>query len=109
MEFDVTATREQFETMGTVLDASGYAYELLSVVEGRNPETLLTERQRECLTVAFREGYFEVPRECTLEDVANAIGVDKSTVSETIRRGSARVLEWFLMSSDSASIMDAGR
>ncbi|MFB6200535.1 MAG: helix-turn-helix domain-containing protein [Halorhabdus sp.] len=100
MEFDVTATREQFETMGTALDASGYEYELLSVVEGRDPETLLTDRQRQCLTVAFREGYFEVPRGCTLEDVADAIGIDKSTASETIRRGSARVLEWFLIGTD---------
>jgi len=103
MEFDVTATREQFETMGTALDASGYEYELLSVREGRNPETLLTERQRECLTIAFREGYFEVPRRCTLTDVADAIGVDKSTASETIRRGSARVIEWFLMGSEPTS------
>ena len=109
MEFDLTATREQFETIGTALDASGYEYELLSVVEGRNPETLLTDRQRECLTVAFREGYFQVPRECTLEDVADAIGVDKSTASETLRRGSARVLEWFLVGSTSTSPTESGR
>lgn len=97
MEFDVTATREQFETIGAGLDASGYEYELLSVVEERDPEQLLTERQRECLTVALREGYLEVPRACTLADVAERLDVDKSTASETIRRGSARVLEWFLL------------
>lgn len=100
MEFDVTATRDQFELIGAGLDASGYEYDLLSVVEGRDPETLLTDRQRECLTVALRNGYFRVPRACTLEDVAETIGVDKSTASETIRRGSARVLEWFLVGND---------
>lgn len=95
--------------MGTALDESDYEYELLSVVEERNPERLLTERQRECLTVAFREGYFEVPRRCTLEDVAEAIGVDKSTASETIRRGSSRVLERFLVGSAPTSIHDLGQ
>lgn len=100
MEFDVTATREQFEGIGAGLDASGYEYELLSVVEDRDPETLLTDRQRECLTVALGAGYFQVPRACTLEEVAETIGVDKSTASETIRRGSARVLEWFLVGDD---------
>jgi predicted DNA binding protein len=68
--------------------------------DGRAPETLLTDRQRECLRAALRAGYFEVPRECTLADVAEQMGVDKSTASETIRRGSARVLEWFLVGDD---------
>lgn len=97
MEFDLTATREQFETMGAALDASEFEYELLSAVEAQGSETLLTDRQRERLTVAFREGYFEVPRGCTLAEVAAALGVDESTASETIRRGSARVLGWFLV------------
>lgn len=109
MEFDVTATRNQFEAMGTALDESGYEYEILSVVEERNPESLLTDRQRECLTVAFRKGYFEVPRGCTLEDVAEETGVDKSTASETIRRGSSRIIEWFLVGSAPTSIRDLGR
>lgn len=100
MEFDTTATRDQFEAIGDALDASGFEYELLSVVEDPEPEALLTDRQRECLIVALREGYFSVPRACTLEDVAERIGVDKSTASETIRRGSARILEWFLVGRD---------
>jgi predicted DNA binding protein len=100
MEFDVTASREQFETIGTRLDGSERDYELLSVVEGRDPENLLTDRQRECLTIALRQGYFEVPRGCTLAGVAERMGIDKSTASETIRRGSARVLKWFLVGDD---------
>ena len=42
-------------------------------------------------------GYFEVPRDCTLAEVADTLGVDTSTVSETIRRGTARVLEQFFV------------
>jgi len=97
MTFDVTATREQFEAFGDALDASARSYELLSVVHTDSDERLLTDRQRECLTLAQRRGYFAVPRECTLAEVADELDVDKSTASETIRRGTARVLEQFLI------------
>lgn len=97
MTFTVTATREQFEALGATLDTSGFRYDLLSVVHSDARSGVLTDRQRECLEVALREGYFDVPRGCTLVDVAAELGVDKSSASETIRRGSARVLEWFLL------------
>jgi len=97
MEFDVTVSREQFDRIGAALDASEQAYELVSVVSSRGSESVLTDRQQECLAVALREGYFSVPRECTLADVAARLDVDKSTASKTIRRGAARVLEWFLV------------
>jgi predicted DNA binding protein len=32
--------------------------------------------------------------------VADRLGVDKSTASETIRRGQARVVEWFLFETE---------
>ncbi|WP_246989232.1 helix-turn-helix domain-containing protein [Halorientalis marina] len=97
MEFDLTATQAQFEAFGEVLDATGLQYELLTVIHTDDEESLLTERQRECLTVAQRRGYFDVPRDCTLAELADVLDVDKSTASETIRRGTARVLEQFLV------------
>lgn len=100
MEFDVTATREQFDAFGNTLDASGRHYELLSVVETGDEGSLLTERQRECLRVALRHGYFEVPRGCTLADVADTLGIDPSTASETIRRGTASVVGHHFVGTD---------
>lgn len=97
MEFGLTATQAQFDAFGDVLDGSGLSYELLSLVHTDDETALLTDRQRECLTVALRRGYFEVPRDCTLAEVADALGVDTSTASETIRRGQARVLKQFLV------------
>jgi predicted DNA binding protein len=99
-EFDLTVSREQFEAAGTVLDDSEFDYELLSVVETGDEGSVLTDRQRECLHVALREGYFEVPRECTLADVAATVGIDKSTASEILRRGESRVLKRFLLGPD---------
>lgn len=97
MEFDVTATQEQFEAFGQVLDETDRQYELLTLVHTDDRDDLLTDRQRECLIAAQREGYFAVPRECTLADLADTLGVDKSTASETIRRGTSRVISQFFL------------
>jgi predicted DNA binding protein len=99
-EFDLTATREELDQLRAVLDSSGLPYELRSLVEGMERETLLTDRQRELLEAALREGYFEVPRECTLADLADEIGVDKSSASTVLRRGEARILKQFLTGPD---------
>ena len=97
MEFALTATQEAFDAFAAALEERGLRYDLLSLVHADEKGSLLTERQRECLLAALREGYFEVPRACTLAELAETLGVDKSTVSETIRRGQARVLEEFLV------------
>lgn len=94
-EFEMTATREQFEAIRNGLDAAGVDYELLSLVGSETPAGLLTDRQREALDAAIRLGYFEVPRECTLTDVADELGVDKSTASGVLRRGEGRIVKWF--------------
>jgi len=54
-------------------------------------EELLTDRQREVMAVAVRIGYFAVPREATLGDVANEVGIGKSTAGEHLRRGMGHV------------------
>lgn len=97
MEFALTATREQFEAFGDALDATGRGYELLMLVHTDGHDELLTERQQECLLVAQREGYFEVPRESTLAELAEILGVDKSTASETIRRGAGKIIRQFFL------------
>ena len=97
MEFDLTATRAQFEAFGDALDRRDANYELLTLVHTDEQDGLLTERQAECLAVAHRQGYFDVPRECSLADVAERLGVDKSSASETLRRATDRVVGEFLL------------
>lgn len=95
-EFDLTGTRAELDDLQAVLEASELAYELQSVVSTADSETLLTDRQRELLEAAIRTGYYEVPRECTLSDLAATVGVDKSTASTVLRRGEATLVKWFL-------------
>ncbi|ADB62158.1 Bacterio-opsin activator HTH domain protein [Haloterrigena turkmenica DSM 5511] len=92
-EFDLTGTREELENLRATLEASGLAYELQSLVRTTETESLLTDRQRELLEIAIREGYFEVPRDCTLATVAEAAGIDKATASTILRRGEAKLVK----------------
>ena len=95
-EFDLTGTREEFEYLRNALEAGGVSFELDSLVSTTGSESLLTDRQHELLDVAVREGYFEVPRECTLAELAEVVGVDKSTASTVLRRGESTLLKWYL-------------
>lgn len=95
-ELDLTGTRAELDHLQAVIEASDAAYELQSVVSTTDGDALLTARQREVLEAAVRKGYFEVPRECTLAELADAVGIDKSTASTILRRGEATLLKWFL-------------
>ncbi len=92
-ELDFTGTREQLDQLQAGLEALDRSYELLSIVQTREVDDLLTDRQRAVLDAALRAGYFEVPRACTLEELATELGVDKSTASGVLRRGERRVLQ----------------
>lgn len=95
-EFDLTGTRAEFDQFRATLEANETQYELLSKVGRKRSERLLTRRQAELLGAALREGYLEVPRECTLAELAETVGVDKSTASGVVRRAQARLAAWYL-------------
>lgn len=46
----------------------------------------LTDAQQEAVSVAFDSGYFEVPRDASLEEVAGELGVSQQATSERLRR-----------------------
>lgn len=57
----------------------------------------LTERQREVLEVAIREGYYENPRQASQREVAEILGITPGTVSQTLRRIEANVFAEFVV------------
>jgi hypothetical protein len=52
----------------------------------------LTDEQREALELALERGYFEVPRQATLSDLAGDLDVSQQAVSERLRRGTQKVI-----------------
>lgn len=53
----------------------------------------LTDRQQEALSAAKSVGYYEVPREGTIEDVAAALDCAPSTAGELVRKAEAAVID----------------
>lgn len=47
----------------------------------------LTEKQAEALLTAWERGYFEVPRQVTLAEVAEELAISKESLSKRLRRG----------------------
>ncbi|WP_435363040.1 helix-turn-helix domain-containing protein [Haloarchaeobius sp. DYHT-AS-18] len=60
----------------------------------------LTPAQREALEASVKAGYYEVPRQSTLEDVAGELGVSSQATSERLRRGMRTVLRETLFSDE---------
>ena len=52
----------------------------------------LTDTQREALILAYERGYFDSPREASLEDVAAELGITQQSLSSRLRRGHRRLI-----------------
>lgn len=76
------------ETLSHLEDAGAtVGLETLRDYQARSgPLDALTDRQREVLDTARDLGYFDVPREATTADVAAALDLDGSTVTEHLQR-----------------------
>lgn len=65
-----------------------------SVTEWQTLLESFPTRQREILTTAVESGYYELPRETTLDKLASEIGVAKTTVSQHLRKAERRIIEF---------------
>jgi hypothetical protein len=100
--WEVTAPGDRLSTLGEQLEAFGIHFEVEWVQQSVDDDQLLTDRQRELLTEAVEEGYYDTPRTCTLTDLAEHLGVAKSTCSETLHRAESKVVKRFLRTLTSA-------
>lgn len=71
--------------------AEGFQFEIVAIndfhPEGSASTGALTPEQRETLLFAHAEGYFEEPRETSLEELAEKMGLSSTAVGGRIRRG----------------------
>jgi len=56
------------------------------------PESYLSERQYAALSTAIDLGYYDVPREASQADVADALDCAPSTVAEHLRKGETKLV-----------------
>jgi hypothetical protein len=94
--WEVTATRDRLSDLGDQLRTLGIDFEVESVTREVETDHLLTDRQSTLVETAVEEGYYDTPRDCTLTELADAVGVAKSTASETLHRAEEKVIKEFV-------------
>ena len=67
-------------------------------------EAALTDAQEEVLVLAYRRGYFNSPRDVTMTELGDELGISQQAVSSRLRRGVRRILRGTL-----PTIRDKGR
>ncbi len=92
-ERDVRAVVDRHRPFGTVEVRSVAAREREPADERlRRTVGSLTEKQAEALRTAYRAGYFERPREHSADEVADLLGVSRSTFLQHLRAAEAKTL-----------------
>lgn len=82
--------REAMSQYQTCCEDAHIASELVRVYNptdpGAGPWYGLSEPQREALMLAVRMGYYDIPRGCTTEELADELGISDQAVTERLRR-----------------------
>ncbi|MFC7138305.1 helix-turn-helix domain-containing protein [Halosimplex aquaticum] len=83
--------RDPFDEFKEFTDGHDIAYRLEQLYETSRPRTgsryNLSEKQHEALNTAWEMGYFEEPRETTLDAVAAELDIARQSLSQRLRRG----------------------
>ncbi len=96
-EFELLATdRDDLAAFQSACNRSNVPIEIRTVF-GSIPSSAerlgLTEKQGEVLRLAYEEGYFEIPREMTVTELGEALGISSQAASKRLRRALATVVE----------------
>jgi predicted DNA binding protein len=81
--------RESLSNTHSYAEANSFSLSLTALYEMDNEREGrfgLSNAQHEVLSLATRRGYYDVPRETTLEELADELGVSAQSLSERLRR-----------------------
>lgn len=96
MEFRIFfPDRDAFSRTYDYCEAEGLTIDVESVTEMNTEEVGeygLTEAQYEALVTAYQMGYFRVPRETTIDELGDELGISAQSVSERLRRGHQKLV-----------------
>jgi len=95
VDWEVTAPRDRLSSLADQLRQFGIDFDVVSIHQEVETQQLLTPKQRDLLTTAVEEGYYDTPRDCTLTELAEVSGIAKSTCSETLHRAEEKVVKQF--------------
>jgi hypothetical protein len=96
LTFNMVGTPEDFHTFVSDAREKRWGLEILSVCD-YNPEVsgvfdVLTPRQKKILIDSYRLGYFDQPRRLNAGELAEKMGINKSTLLEHIHKAEKRLI-----------------
>lgn len=101
IRFTVLGEPEGIRKMLDEVEKVGVRYKICSLTDARfppnTPISVLTDRQREILLEAYDQGYYDVPRRISSEELASRLKIDKSTVVEHLRKAENRLVSQIVM------------
>lgn len=83
---------QQFHAYFTENDIDFQVIRVFPLTEPKMGQFNVTEKQRDALLVALEMGYFEIPRDATLADVADELNITPNSASQRLRRGQINLL-----------------
>lgn len=96
---ELATSHERLSQFRAELEATGFAFEIVSVSQSLDPTDLLTDRQRRFVTAAIEHGYYDTPRTCSLTDLADELDVSKSTASVVLHNAEETIVKEFFAES----------
>lgn len=84
------ASREQLDRFQEYLARHDHPFQLRNLFEPRFPRQergQLTGRQRDALVTAVEQGYYRIPRDVALDELAESLEISRQAASERLRRG----------------------
>lgn len=96
VHWELTASRDRLSALHTQLKNFGIQVSVESIHPDIEPTSLLTDQQWDVIETAVQEGYYDTPRTCTQESLAEKLDLAKSTCSETLHRAEERIIKQFV-------------
>ena len=89
----MTPSKSDFRALKMRLKEAGIEFDVVSVKP--QPHLDLTNKEEATLKTALKLGYFENSHRISLTDLSHVVGVSPSSMSEMIRRGMKKVVNYY--------------
>lgn len=93
---EATGARDRLSRLVDRLSTFGVEFTINHIGERRHERQLLSDRQLEFVAAALECGYYDTPRRCSLTELADELGVAKSTCSEILHRAEETMVKRFV-------------
>ena len=104
MRFSNRSDASELSEAGTVHDVPLRVERVHEVTAPKIGQYNVTPKQREMLVLALERGYFAMPRQVTMEEIADELGISTGAASERFRRGLTNLVSDSLTIGRSAAV-----